>query len=1108
MAGIGNKDKEFWKYIKNFDFISLCETWVEEKAWEGWKDKLPQSHEWACRPAVKEKRKGRAKGGFIIGKKKEGRGQGKLLVKEKEGMVMSEIEMYRERWKIISVYEQGKGDIGKRINEFVGEGEKEKVIIGGDFNIRTGELGGDEIGEESMERHSKDKIIGNGGKKFVEWIKERGWYMLNGRKEGDWEGEYTYVGKRGNTVIDYVIVSEEINDKVNKFKIGNRVDSDHLPLEVEWKKEEGRRKGTLQKKNREEVEEIEITVWDEEAIQGYKDMTEKLSRKEAERDKEENSVEDKWETMKRIIYGSLVKRTIKKRKRELGHKDWWDRSCTKRKREVKRMFWKWRRGKVARERYIREKKSFREMLEKKQKEKREEEEMILRNLKKETEIWKYINKKRGKKVIKDEGGNKIDKEEWRSYFMDLLDGTEREQDGTQDDGEEEVRIEQERTEEDIKEEEVWSALRKMKKKKAAGIDGIPTEAWLYAGEELRGRLLDLLKLIWRKGKIPNDWKKSIVVPIYKRGDKEVPGNYRGISLLCTAYKIYAEILRKRLEKETEEKGLVPESQAGFRKGRSTIDNIFVLNHIMQREKRQGGKDMKVYMLFADLKAAFDNVDRDILWKELKRKGIEERLVRRIEMVYEDTEVVIRSRQGFTRSFRTRKGVRQGCVMSPLLFNLYMAELEEKLEKRKLGGVGIGRKRIWNLAYADDLVLLANNRDAIQDMMATFRRFLKERNLILCVEKTKMVVCNRKRGEKKQTWFWKDKSIEEVQEFKYLGFVISNKGKYREHIKELERKGKIAARKVWGIGEKMCRDDFSRRWNLFKYLVQSTMAYGVEIWGWEEKESLEKVMMDYTRWLFGLEFCTPRYMITKELSMEKLKIGWGLRARRYEERIKKGTAGSIAKECWLEKEAYGWKDGYGREREKYYNRNGWGIMAKEIRGNSGENNEEENGLDREKELINRERDTQRQYEESKIKKAKYNWVYKKIRLEGRGVWYLRKENLVKMGIGRGDEVRALVKLRCGNLEWENKYWLEEKDRRCLFCEQGKDSIDHYVRECQETKEWFVEMGKDEKERVNRIRSEILDETKGRILKKLWKGREKQIRVREKERNEEKVCEETG
>jgi len=93
-----------------------------------------------------------------------------------------------------------------------------------------------------------------------------------------------------------------------------------------------------------------------------------------------------------------------------------------------------------------------------------------------------------------------------------------------------------------------------------------------------------LRAIWRKG-IPKDWKKSIVILLYKRIYKEKVGNYQGISLLCTAYKIYAEVLRNRLESEMEEKDIVPKSQAGFKKNRSMIDNIMI-NHLMQREKRK------------------------------------------------------------------------------------------------------------------------------------------------------------------------------------------------------------------------------------------------------------------------------------------------------------------------------------------------------------------------------------------------------------------------------------------------------------------------------------------------------------------------------------------
>ena len=93
----------------------------------------------------------------------------------------------------------------------------------------------------------------------------------------------------------------------------------------------------------------------------------------------------------------------------------------------------------------------------------------------------------------------------------------------------------------------------------------------------------------------------------------------------------------------------------------------------------------------------------------------------------------------------------------------------------------------------------------------------------------------------------------MQEFKYLDFNLDRNGDYKRHIKETSRKGKMIARKVWGLEEKLCRNDFRKRWMLFKYLIQSVMTYGVELWGWEEKGELEKIMLDYLRWIFKLDF---------------------------------------------------------------------------------------------------------------------------------------------------------------------------------------------------------------------------------------------------------------
>jgi len=160
----------------------------------------------------------------------------------------------------------------------------------------------------------------------------------------------------------------------------------------------------------------------------------------------------------------------------------------------------------------------------------------------------------------------------------------------------------------------------------------------------------------------------------------------------------------------------------------------------------------------------------------------------MQKIYEETEVMVRTTQGYTEGFKTRKGVRQGCVSS-ILFDL--AEIDERMKMRGIGGVGLGRTKIWSLAYADDIVV--KNREAMQDdMMSTFKRFLIERKLELCADKTKMLMFNRKKKERKETkeiWKWGDKRIEEVQTFIYLGFILNNKSNYKEHIKELcgERK---------------------------------------------------------------------------------------------------------------------------------------------------------------------------------------------------------------------------------------------------------------------------------------------------------------------------------
>jgi len=219
-------------------------------------------------------------------------------------------------------------------------------------------------------------------------------------------------------------------------------------------------------------------------------------------------VEDKWKRIKRIVLGSMIRKRIRIKDKELGDKDWWDRRCTRRKRELKKVYWRWRKGKIGRNRYVKERKKFRSLLEEVQKEKRIREEEELRSLKREAEVWKFINKKRG---VRKWNTNNIGEEDWRSHFMNLLEGEEMT---------DRRKVKQKEKERDIEEEislrEVRDAIRKLKVKKAAGIDGIPMEAWKFASEDLIKELADLIRTVWVQGTLPCDWRISILVPLHIR----------------------------------------------------------------------------------------------------------------------------------------------------------------------------------------------------------------------------------------------------------------------------------------------------------------------------------------------------------------------------------------------------------------------------------------------------------------------------------------------------------------------------------------------------------------------------------------------------------------
>lgn len=159
-----------------------------------------------------------------------------VKVKEinKEAMEIS-LTHNRNKWRIVTLYSRNIEEILEAIMEEIQEEEEDHFMLGGDFKARTGGEGGP-VGsgeEEEERRRSKDKEINKEGGILINKCRERGWMILNGSygKEGEW----TYIGEQGASVIDYVITNDKAIEEVKMVGEGNRTESDHMPIEVKWK---------------------------------------------------------------------------------------------------------------------------------------------------------------------------------------------------------------------------------------------------------------------------------------------------------------------------------------------------------------------------------------------------------------------------------------------------------------------------------------------------------------------------------------------------------------------------------------------------------------------------------------------------------------------------------------------------------------------------------------------------------------------------------------------------------------------------------------------------------------------------------------------------------
>ena len=169
--------------------------------------------------------------------------------------------------------------------------------------------------------------------------------------------------------------------------------------------------------------------------------------------------------------------------------------------------------------------------------------------------------------------------------------------------------------------------------------------------------------IWKTQKWPRDWKRSVFIPIPKKGNPKECSNYRTIALISHASKLMLKILQARLRQYVNRE--LPDIQVGFRKGRGIRSNC---QHPLDHQKSKRVPEKNIYFCFIDYAKAFECVDHNKLWKILKEMGIPDHLTCLLRYLYASQEATVRTGHGTTDWFQIGKGVRQGCILSPSFFN--------------------------------------------------------------------------------------------------------------------------------------------------------------------------------------------------------------------------------------------------------------------------------------------------------------------------------------------------------------------------------------------------------------------------------------------------------
>lgn len=376
----------------------------------------------------------------------------------------------------------------------------------------------------------------------------------------------------------------------------------------------------------------------------------------------------------------------------------------------------------------------------------------------------------------------------------------------------------------------------MKGGKTMGPDCIPIEAWKGLGDIAIVWLTKLFNLIFRANKMPEEWRRSILVPIFKnKGDVQSCTNYRGIKLMSHTMKLWERVIEHRLRRMTS----VTKNQFGFMPGRSTMEAIFLVRQLMERY-REHKKDL--HMVFIDLEKAYDKIPRNVMWWALEKHKVPAKYITLIKDMYDNVVTSVRTSDVDTDDFPIKIGLHQGSALSPYLFALVMDEVTRDIQ----GDIP------WCMLFADDVVLVDDSRTGVNRKLELWRQTLESKGFRLSRTKTEYMMCgfSTTRCEEEEVSL-DGQVVPRKDTFRYLGSMLQEDGGIDEDVNHRIKAGWMKWRQASGI---LCdkRVPQKLKGKFYRTAVRPAMLYGAECWPTKRRhvQQLGVAEMRMLRWMCG------------------------------------------------------------------------------------------------------------------------------------------------------------------------------------------------------------------------------------------------------------------